>query len=292
MTVRLSLIVVIGLVSACSRSGQRQVGSPRADTIPVPPSTVLDAKPAQAPRPVHPDAQLTKRDVPPWVGIRFHPPHADVAQVVPGSPAERAGIKLGDQILSLDGKLISDPREFIRRIQELEVGSIVTIVVTRGGKQLSIVASLEPRPDPSALVQTLVGKPAPDFALPVISGASSAHLADLAGHVVIVDFWATWCGPCKVALPFLNEWQHKYDARGLRIVGLSNEEATEIAGYATDNGVTYTLARDADDTVANRYFVGAIPMLVIIDKAGVVRHVELGSGDVDTVEAVLVNLLN
>jgi peroxiredoxin len=285
------ILLVVGLAAgACAPSIE-----PRVVSRPPPPTTA----PARTTEPTATAEDIVKamvatrkkREVPPWVGVIVHPPHANVAQVIPGSPADRAGMKVGDDIVSLDGKPVADQRDFISRIQKSKVGSSVTVVVSRGGKEVSIVVLLERRPDRRALAQTLVGKPAPDFALPVISGSYPAKLADLAGHVVIVDFWATWCGPCSLALPHLNEWQKKYEARGLRVVGLSSEEPNEIARYATDNKVGYTLARDKDDIVAAAYLLAGLPMLVVIDKTGVVRHVELGAGDFSAVEAVVVDLL-
>ncbi len=227
----------------------------------------------------------------PWVGVLLKTPSTTVTRVMPASPAEHAGIRAGDEIRSLDGLPVVDGRDFIARVQRLEVGARAKIVLLRGGKDLSFDVSLEPRPDRMTLALAMIGKRAPDFALPVIHGSYPAKLADLSGHVVIVDFWATWCGPCAMSLPHLKEWQTKYDARGLRVIGLSNEDAAEIALYGTENKVTYTLARDGDNSVGGSYFVAALPMLVIIDKTGIVRHVELGAGDFDEVERILVSLL-
>ena len=253
---------------------------------------VLDVKPEQLQPPDLHGVQPTKRDVPSsWVGVMLHPPRASVAQVMPGSPAERAGIKAEDEIVSLDGKPVADGMDFINRIRQSQVGSSVTIVVSRGGNNVSIAVTLEQRPDPQTVARSLVGKPAPDFALPVITGPNTATLADFAGHVVIVDFWATWCGPCKLTLPHLNEWEKKYDARGLRVVGISSEEPNAIARYATDNRLGYTLARDEDDKIARSYLLGGLPMLVVIDKTGIVRHIEIGVGNFDALEAIVVDLL-
>jgi thiol-disulfide isomerase/thioredoxin len=178
-----------------------------------------------------------------------------------------------------------------------KAGATITMVVLRGAaddhqRRVTVAVRPEPRPDMTAMVhQTLWGKPAPDFTLPIVSGPYPAKLAELAGHVVIVDFWATWCGPCIIAMPHLNEWQKKYAGAGLRIVGISSEEKDVIQAFVVDNRIEYTIARDEDDKVARSYVVAALPMMVVIDKTGTVRYTGLGAGDFDALEATIVRLL-
>ncbi|HTR51859.1 MAG TPA: TlpA disulfide reductase family protein [Kofleriaceae bacterium] len=142
--------------------------------------------------------------------------------------------------------------------------------------------ALEPSPDGLALARALVGKPAPRF----------AELADRAGHVVIVDFWATWCRPCVAAVAELDDLQQRYERRGLRVIGVSSEAPAEVTRFTSDHPIAYALVRDDGDQVAAAYRVGALPMLVVIDRAGIVRHVDVGSGDFTSVEAVVVDLLS
>ena len=99
-----------------------------------------------------------------------------------------------------------------------------------------------------------------------LSGPAVGKLADVRGHVAIVDFWATWCGPCAMAMPHLVELGHKY--KDLRIVGISDEDTADITKYVADHGIDYTIARDVDDVVTGHYLVTGLPTLVIIDKAG------------------------
>ncbi|MBA3539172.1 MAG: TlpA family protein disulfide reductase, partial [Deltaproteobacteria bacterium] len=150
----------------------------------------------------------------------------------------------------------------------------------------------ERTPETSAMMrQLLVDRPAPAFAASLVTGPHAAKLADHLGHVVILDFWATWCGPCRLTIPRLNAWQKQYGSTGLRIVGVSGESADDIRGYSTEHKLEYTVARDDGDLISRDYLVPAIPMLVVIDRQGVVRGVGLGAGDLDIIEALVVRLL-
>ena len=78
-----------------------------------------------------------------------------------------------------------------------------------------------------------VGKPAPAFDLPA-AGAQKVRLADLKGRVVLVDFWASWCAPCKQSFPWMNEMQAKYGPKGLTIVGINVDKKREDADKFLD----------------------------------------------------------
>lgn len=100
-------------------------------------------------------------------------------------------------------------------------------------------------------------------------------LQGLAGRVVILDFWATWCRPCRAVMPVLDAMYQARSGEGLTIVGVSPEAAPAIRAHLARNPVHYTVARDTGGTV-RAYGVRGIPMLVVLDRAGKVREVMQG----------------
>jgi thiol-disulfide isomerase/thioredoxin len=222
---------------------------------------------------------------PAWLGVMFegHGGTTRVQSVVGGGPASHAGLQPGDVITKIDAQSVAKAADVILRVRDEKPGATLHLTLSRGGKEMPLDVTLEKRPDLDELQGRFVGQPAPDFALAAMSGPTSAKLADLKGHVVIVDFWATWCGPCAMAMPHLLDLAHRY--KDLRVVGISDEDESDIRAYVAAHKIDYTIARDADDVVTGHYLVTGLPTLVIIDKAGVVRALHVGAGDFDTIEA-------
>ncbi len=223
--------------------------------------------------------------------MRFDPKTTRVIRVVPGAPAEQAGVRIGDVIAVVDGHAVFIDIEAVETIRGHAPGK-TPFVVKRNGKDLALTIAIAEMPSFDQIAElSLLGKPAPAFAAEKIAGAYSPVLKDLAGTVVVVDFWATWCGPCAMTLPFLDKWQTAYGARGLRIVGLTAEDASVVKEFLVANPLSYAIARDVDDEIGQRYLRFAVPMLVVIDKAGVVRFVQVGAENFDAVEAEITKLL-
>jgi thiol-disulfide isomerase/thioredoxin len=126
---------------------------------------------------------------------------------------------------------------------------------------------------------TEVGKPAPDLALDTLNGKGKISNASLQGKVVIVDFWATWCGPCKQSFPKLEELSKKYAGK-LEIVGVScDEEKDGVADWAKLQGATFAIAWDEGHKIAPRWNVKTMPTSFILDSSGNVRHIHAAYHD-------------
>jgi thiol-disulfide isomerase/thioredoxin len=101
--------------------------------------------------------------------------------------------------------------------------------------------------------------PAPDFSLQSLEGKTT-HLSDFRGKAVLLNFWATWCGPCKIEMPWFVDWQKEYGAQGLQIVGVAMDDASkeDIAKFAKDMGVNYPILI-GKESVGDEY--GGVPAL-------------------------------
>ena len=139
----------------------------------------------------------------------------------------------------------------------------------------------------------LIGAKAPDFDLKAQHGGSRASLAAVAGKVVIVDFWATWCDPCKESFP---HYQAMLDRHGgeLAVIGVSvDEEPSGVANFGRQTGVSFPLAWDDGQSVSRQYSPSTMPTSFVIDKNGIVRYVHAGfrSGDEAELEQRVTELL-
>ena len=124
------------------------------------------------------------------------------------------------------------------------------------------------------------GKQAPDFATTTTEG-KPLSLQSLRGKVVLLDYWATWCGPCKMAMPTLEALHKSLSPQGLRVVGISvdtPETISDVPAVSRQLGVTYTLAAspEQDAKAAGKYNISGIPAQFLIDKNGVVRWTSNG----------------
>jgi thiol-disulfide isomerase/thioredoxin len=125
---------------------------------------------------------------------------------------------------------------------------------------------------------SLVGKPAPDFELELLGGAKF-HLAQNKGKVVILDFWATWCGPCLQAMPQVERVANELKNRNVLLLAVNlQEDAKQIASMLERHKLQPTVALDRDGAVADKYAANAIPQTVVIDRDGMIARLFVGGG--------------
>ena len=136
------------------------------------------------------------------------------------------------------------------------------------------------------------GKPAPAWSLTDLSG-KEIHSSDLKGKVVILDFWATWCGPCREEIPGFVALQKKYGDQGLTVIGASVDEggASVVKKFAAKLGMNYPVGL-ADDSLQRAFGgIDALPTSVIIDRNGLLVNKHIGFTDRSEFEAELKPLL-
>jgi thiol-disulfide isomerase/thioredoxin len=122
----------------------------------------------------------------------------------------------------------------------------------------------------------LLGKAAPDFALEQLGGGTVTN-ETLKGKIVVLDFWATWCGPCVRAMPILEKVTKSFKGKDVVFFAINlQESADQVRGFLTKKGWGIDVLMDKDGKVANKYFVGGIPQTVILGKDGSVQAVHVG----------------
>ncbi len=125
-------------------------------------------------------------------------------------------------------------------------------------------------------VADLTGKEAPDFALKSSTG-DNLRLSEYRGDVVMVNFWATWCGPCRQEMPLLEELFSRYERVGFTLLGVNiDDDPRRAMAMAEELGVTFPVVFDNTKEVSRLYDVNAMPVTVLVDKEGQVRHVHHG----------------
>lgn len=139
----------------------------------------------------------------------------------------------------------------------------------------------------------LAKSPAPTVTTRLASGAPF-RATDARGKVLLVDFWATWCPPCKAAFPRLDALYQKHRASGLEVVAVSeDDDQAKAAAFVTESNVTFTIAYDDDGKAAEAFGVQAMPTSYLVDRRGIVRYVHPGyhPDEAGQIEAELTELL-
>jgi len=149
----------------------------------------------------------------------------------------------------------------MQALRRLIVTALPSLAVTLAGSAQAAVA-------PQAT--------APDFTLRSLEGRN-LRLAEQRGQVVLVNFWASWCGPCKQEMPHLNRLYDKYRSSGFVLLGVNIDDDTHAAATAISRwGVRFPVLLDADKSVSKLYDLGSMPATVLIDRDGKVRYLHRG----------------
>lgn len=135
-----------------------------------------------------------------------------------------------------------------------------------------------------------VGDHAPDFTLTMIDG-SKVSLADLRGEVVVLNFWATWCGPCREELPLLDAYYNVQKPHGLRVFAVEDQDESSVPLARLKPFLAHLTMQSARKIKGDYVPLGGFPTNYVIDRAGVIRYAKANAFDLDELNAVLVPLL-
>lgn len=151
------------------------------------------------------------------------------------------------------------------------------VSVTGVAVLLGLAACSPNAPPKTAVRDSKTRKAAPEFELKDASG-KIVHLADYKGKVVLLDFWATWCGPCKIEIPWFSDFQRQYKDRGFEVVGIAMDQDgwKVVAPFAKERKINYRLVI-GDDRTGDQYGgIEALPTTFVIDREGRIASVHVG----------------
>ena len=130
---------------------------------------------------------------------------------------------------------------------------------------------------PSSASAVSVGKPAPDFTLVDLEG-NQISLSDFRGETVFVNFWATWCPPCRAEMPEIEAIYQEYKDKGVVVIGVDIQETKEeVLQYIQEGGYSWTFVLDTTGEVTTNYQITGIPSSFFIDREGIIRAMNIGA---------------
>lgn len=122
-----------------------------------------------------------------------------------------------------------------------------------------------------------VGEPAPDFEFQD-SKEQTTYLSDFSGEVVLVNFWATWCGPCTYEMPFIQQVYDEWMGTGLVVLAINiGESADTVTSFVEEHGFSFPVLLNTNREVAERYSIEYIPTTFFIDEDGIIQYIEVGA---------------
>jgi len=187
------------------------------------------------------------------------------------------------------------PSPTLRRLRAVRallwalVGVMTLVWLFYGGGLESITAMFQPAPATVATAD--VGQPAPELRLPLVGGGEQ-DLATYRGRPVILNYWATWCEPCRAEMPVFERAQQQYREQGLVVLGVNFQERDEqILAFEKEVGVTFPSLVDRTGEVTRRWRATALPTTFLVDRQGIIRDVRVGPYTDEMLQSRLAKLL-
>lgn len=188
----------------------------------------------------------------------------------------------------------------MKQWQIILTAGVLALLSGVGGYQLQQYLKLEENSEPRLVIQKpvfpeeIIGTRAEEFSLSDLNGEQRS-LSEWQGKVVAINFWATWCPPCREEIPDFVELQQQYSSEGLQFIGIALQQAEEVRGFIDEFNVNYPSLVGGDDViqVAKRLGngIGALPYTVIIDRSGMIAFTRRGPLSKSEAESVIKTLL-
>lgn len=257
----------------------------------------------QAEEPIVQSEQSTAKG---WLGVRFQEttkhqelgfdaPLIEVDLVLHDSPAKLYGVKTGDIFSHINSVRVEKKEDFIAQIQGKVAGErIVLQRVFSEGKahkeEITVMLGAKPK-EQEIQRKMFVGQKAPSFSFVDFSTHKETTFSPQKGKVVLLDFWATWCGPCLMSMPDLKRLYEEYNKQGFEIIGITDEPESKIRPVARRYSIPYTLGSNPSYDAFRLYSVQALPTAYLIDKKGVMQQIFIGGGHTRNLEQEIQRLL-
>jgi len=254
--VRTSLCVGVACVVLCSTAANAQIA-------PIPePTPVSDVR------------------TPGWLGVALEDANdgsgAEIRRVIPGAPADRAQLRRGQVITAVQDVPARSADEVISLVSAQPAGVQIRISL-RDGSNLDV--ELDARPaDLGEIAQRLVGRPIPHVLVEDVRTGGLIPLHASTGTVTLIEFWATWCGPCHMSIPGMRAIRAHYGAEELRIIAVTDEDADTVLPFIVEAQLSYDVALDLNDDANAAMWVPALPTWFLVDADGTILAVESGMG--------------
>lgn len=230
-----------------------------------------------------------------WLGISFKSePYRDgialkIQGIHPESGAVGRNVSPGDLIVGINGKKLSGMDVVKSELAGVRSGSLVTLELSRGGKVFSEKVAMTERPDDiSGLTGSSIGSKALAFEKNFYRNGEKRKNKP---KVTLLDFWATWCGPCRMTLPILGRLYEKWGSRGLEVVGISSESESVLENFYKEHPSPYPLYRDATEAMWRRYGISAVPTLMLLDENGYILKVWPGAPNERSLESAVLDAM-
>lgn len=170
------------------------------------------------------------------------------------------------------------------------VGVMTVVWLFYGGGLESITSMVQPAPAPVSTAD--IGQVAPPLRLPLVGGGEM-DLESYRGRVVVLNFWATWCEPCKAEMPVFEQAQQRYRDRGLAVLAVDFQERDEeITAFLNQVGVTFPSLADRTGEVTRQWRATGLPTTFLIDRQGIIRDVRVGAFTESMLEERLLKVLD
>lgn len=225
---------------------------------------------------------------PPWLGVVLDPDEQGAPRIVEvqsGSPADKAHLKKDEVVVMVGAQKTPTVEAAVSAIRARKVGERLRLRLRPlVGAEHTVEVVLEARQ-----AEPLDDGLAPDFVPEVVSGPKFASMKALRGKIVVLDFFATWCGPCIVEMPHIRKVAEEYASKGVVMLSISPEEREVVEKVAARFGLSHAVIADPDNKIFRKYRVRALPTVIIVDRKGEIRA--FGLEDPSDLDRILGELL-